>query len=179
MAAPACWAKGITFCLAFGEPWKCSQAEEGREQKEFTADKHGNGCGLDWRPGQSRREQRLPLWEFASFHCPQGHGGLAHRGPGAGEPALCESSPWASGDCGLSCGLTLCLPLGSECVTSCLDHNSESIILPVNVTVRDIPHWLNPTRVEVSDRADPGGSGRETTPLDTYYALVLNSSFRT
>ncbi|XP_045325553.1 pappalysin-1 [Leopardus geoffroyi] len=38
--------------------------------------------------------------------------------------------------------------IGSECVASCLDHNSESIILPVNVTVRDIPHWLNPTRVE-------------------------------
>ncbi|ELW70629.1 Pappalysin-1 [Tupaia chinensis] len=38
--------------------------------------------------------------------------------------------------------------IGSECATSCLDHNSESIILPVNVTVRDIPHWLNPTRVE-------------------------------
>ncbi|OBS81988.1 hypothetical protein A6R68_24022, partial [Neotoma lepida] len=37
---------------------------------------------------------------------------------------------------------------GSECATSCLDHNSESIILPVNVTVRDIPHWMNPTRVE-------------------------------
>lgn len=58
---------------------------------------------------------------------------------------------------GVSCSLTLCLPSGSECVTSCLDHNSESIILPVNVTVRDIPHWLNPTRVEVSDRAVPGG----------------------
>ncbi|KAF5917654.1 hypothetical protein HPG69_013490, partial [Diceros bicornis minor] len=38
--------------------------------------------------------------------------------------------------------------IGSECATSCLDHNSESIILPMNVTVRDIPHWLNPTRVE-------------------------------
>nr|KAF6486398.1 pappalysin 1 [Rousettus aegyptiacus] len=38
--------------------------------------------------------------------------------------------------------------IGSECATSCLDHNSESVILPVNVTVRDIPHWLNPTRVE-------------------------------
>lgn len=47
--------------------------------------------------------------------------------------------------------LTVCLSSGSECSTSCLDHNSESIILPVNVTVRDIPHWLNPTRVEVSD----------------------------
>ena len=40
---------------------------------------------------------------------------------------------------GVSCGLTLCLPSGSLCVTSCLDHNSESIILPVNVTIRDIP----------------------------------------
>ncbi|ERE84483.1 pappalysin-1, partial [Cricetulus griseus] len=38
--------------------------------------------------------------------------------------------------------------IGSECATSCLDHNSESIVLPVNVTVRDIPHWMNPTRVE-------------------------------
>lgn len=38
--------------------------------------------------------------------------------------------------------------IGSECTTSCLDHNSESIVLPVNVTVRDIPHWLNPTRVQ-------------------------------
>lgn len=38
--------------------------------------------------------------------------------------------------------------IGSECATSCLDHNSESIILPVNLTVRDIPHWMNPTRVQ-------------------------------
>lgn len=72
-------------------------------------------------------------------------------------PTLCESSSWASGDWGLSCSLTLCFFSGSECATSCLDHNSESIILPVNVTVRDIPHWLNPTRVEVSDRGCPHG----------------------
>ncbi|XP_020846268.1 pappalysin-1 [Phascolarctos cinereus] len=38
--------------------------------------------------------------------------------------------------------------IGAECATSCLDHNSESIILPINMTVRDIPHWMNPTRVE-------------------------------
>ncbi|XP_072487848.1 pappalysin-1 isoform X2 [Notamacropus eugenii] len=38
--------------------------------------------------------------------------------------------------------------IGAECATSCLDHNSESIILPTNMTVRDIPHWMNPTRVE-------------------------------
>ncbi|XP_007474796.2 pappalysin-1 isoform X1 [Monodelphis domestica] len=38
--------------------------------------------------------------------------------------------------------------IGAECSTSCPDHNSESIILPMNMTIRDIPYWMNPTRVE-------------------------------
>lgn len=45
----------------------------------------------------------------------------------------------------------------------------------MNVTVRDIPHWLNPTRVEVSDRdCPPAAKGREMTLLSTYCALVLH-----
>lgn len=125
------------------------------------------GCRLDWRQESRVRETR---------GCPAGSSLLSltlkarvaqSRVTG---PALYESSPWTSGDWGLSCGLTLCFPSGSECVASCLDHNSESIILPVNLTVRDIPHWLNPTRVEVSDRAAPRGEGRAVTPLDTRYA---------
>ena len=91
-------------------------------------------------------------------------------GPGLWGPA----SSWvhssdvssASGD-GLSRCLPLCFPAGSECTTSCLDHNSESIILPVNVTVRDIPHWLNPTRVQVSD-------WEENDLVDHLHALVLH-----
>lgn len=89
-------------------------------------------------------------------------------------PTLPESSPWVPRD-GLSSCLTLCFSSGSECATSCLDHNSESIILPVNVTVRDIPHWLNPTRVEVSDRGCPlAAMGREMTMVNIYCALVLH-----
>lgn len=76
---------------------------------------------------------------------------------------------------GLSSCLTLYFSSGSECATSCLDHNSESIILPVNVTVRDIPHWLNPMRVEVSDRGCPlAAMGREMTMVNIYCALVLH-----
>lgn len=67
---------------------------------------------------------------------------------------------------GFSRHLPLCFPVGSECTTSCLDHNSESIVLPVNVTVRDIPHWLNPTRVQVSD-------WEENDLVDRLHALVL------
>ena len=70
---------------------------------------------------------------------------------------------------GLSLRLPLCFPAGSECTTSCLDHNNESIVLPANVTVRDIPHWLNPTRVQVSD-------WEENDLIDHLHALVLSWS---
>ena len=76
-------------------------------------------------------------------------------------PAACvachHSAPW-------SCHIKHASPL-----LSCLDHNSESIVLPANVTVRDIPHWLNPTRVQVSD-------WEENDLIDHLHALVLSWS---
>lgn len=72
------------------------------------------------------------------------------------------------------CCLMLCYPPGSECATSCLDHNSESIILPVNVTVQDIPHWLNPTRVEVSGWGFPPGLRGAVASVDTCRAPGLS-----
>lgn len=160
--AHGCQARGITLCLAPGEPWDCPQAAE--RCGEQVQGEGGRGCRLHWR-GERRGgcpagSSRLSAVFTAGIASSPGDRG--HRGPPR------ESCPWHRGPGELSCGLTLCFPAGSECVTSCLDHNSESIILPVNVTVRDIPHWLNPTRVEVSDGAVP------RAPFDTHCALVLH-----
>lgn len=105
---------------------------------------NGSGGQLGWRLKDRVREARGAMLE--SSHLPVAL--KARRVQSTGD------QEWP-GHWGQSSPLTLCFPSGSECATSCLDHNSESIILPVNVTVRDIPHWLNPTRVEVSDRGCP------------------------
>lgn len=152
------------------------QSEEDNTTQGLRAYECGDGCQLDWRQENTAGETRgSHAGEFTPSYCPQGWDSQSPGDQEVAGPTLCESSPQASGDWGLNCRLTLCFFSGSECATSCLDHNSESIILPANVTVRDIPHWLNPTRVEVSDRGPPPeAQGREMTLSRTGYALVLH-----
>lgn len=105
-------------------------------------------------------------------HCPQWDG-LVYWGPGSGR-ARCVRAALGHQEAVADCCLVLCFPPGSECATSCLDHNSESIILPVNVTVQDIPHWLNPTRVEVSGWGFPPGLRGAVASVDTCRAPGLS-----
>lgn len=130
------------------------QAEEEEDHTGLGAYEYGHGCQLGDKRTESGRPEAAML-ETSLLTALKGGTAQFLEDQEVAAPTLCESSSRASGDWGLSYSLTLCFLSGSECAASCLDHNSESIILPVNVTVRDIPHWLNPTRVEVSDRDCP------------------------
>lgn len=147
------------LCPRCGEPWK--GFKQGKTKTTGGPGPITGGCQLSWRQENSQGDQRQPCWGVYALPLFSRGAAQSTGHQGVAEPTPCKNSPGAPGAWGLNHHFLLCFPAGSECATSCLDHNSEPIILPVNVTIREIPHWLNPTRVEVSDGLPAWGEGEE------------------
>lgn len=153
--------RGLDLVLDIGNLGKVP-GRGGARPSGLRACVNGSGGQLGWRLQNRVGETRGAMLESSLLPVALKAGRVQSTGDQEWPSHWRQSSP-----------LTLCFPSGSECATSCLDHNSESIILPVNVTVRDIPHWLNPTRVEVSDGLPTCSLGNGMTLWITSCALVL------